>query len=111
MSNFIGVDVGTGSARAGVFSADGTLLASQKKDIAMWREGAGIAEQSSDDIWKAVCFCVRAAVKDAGLSGENIAGIGFDAACSMVVLDQEMNAISISASGDPAKNVIVWMDH
>ncbi|MEL6642236.1 MAG: FGGY family pentulose kinase, partial [Pseudomonadota bacterium] len=40
-----------------------------------------------------------------------IAGIGFDAACSMVVLDQEMNAMSISASGDPAKNVIVWMDH
>ena len=54
MSLFIGVDVGTGSARAGVFDAAGTLLASHKNDIRMWREAGDIAEQSSDDIWAAV---------------------------------------------------------
>ena len=46
MSLFIGVDVGTGSARAGVFDAKGTLLASHAEDIKMWRDG-DIAEQSS----------------------------------------------------------------
>jgi D-ribulokinase len=111
MSCFVGVDVGTGSARAGVFDKAGTLLASRKQDIQMWRDAGDIAEQSSDDIWQAVCACVRSAVADAGIGAEDVIGIGFDAACSMVVLDSEMRPLSISASGEVARNVIVWMDH
>ncbi|WP_299479268.1 FGGY-family carbohydrate kinase [uncultured Roseibium sp.] len=110
MSAFIGVDVGTGSARAGVFDANGALLASHARDIRMWRDG-DIAEQSSDDIWKAVCICVKTAVTEAGISPEDVAGIGFDAACSMVVLDRQMRPLSISSSGEAERNVIVWMDH
>ena len=60
---FIGVDVGTGSARAGVFDADGRLLASAKRPIALWRETGEIVEQSSADIWGAVAAAVRAAVE------------------------------------------------
>jgi D-ribulokinase len=110
MSHFVGVDVGTGSARAGVFDAAGTMLATRKQDIQMWRDGV-IAEQSSDDIWQAVCACVKGAMGDAGLSPSQISGVGFDAACSMAVLDRDMRPLSISASGDNARNVIVWMDH
>lgn len=111
MSYFVGVDVGTGSARAGVFDATGALLASHKQDILMWREGGDIAEQSSDDIWQAVCSCVRQAVTQAGVASDRVKGVGFDAACSLVVLDREMRPLSISESGDTARNVIVWMDH
>ena len=45
--HFIGIDVGTGSARAGVFDAQGALLGTGKADIAMHRPGGDIAEQSS----------------------------------------------------------------
>ena len=111
MTVFIGVDVGTGSARAGVFNGTGDLLASNKQDIKIWRAAGDIAEQSSDDIWKAVCNAVRAAVTQAGVSPDTVRGVGFDAACSMVVLDRNMAPLSVSASGAPERNVIVWMDH
>ena len=110
MTAFVGVDVGTGSARAGVFDAKGKLLASHAQDIQMWREGE-IAEQSSDDIWKAVCTCVKAAVTEAAVAPSSVMGIGFDAACSMVVLDRDLRPITISATGETTRNVIVWMDH
>lgn len=111
MSAVIGVDVGTGSARAGVFDLNGKLLASHKQDIQMWRDADDIAEQSSDDIWQAVCASVRSAVTQSGLDPQEVGGIGFDAACSMVVLDHEMQPLTVSASGEANRNVIVWMDH
>lgn len=111
MSYFIGIDVGTGSARAGVFDTHGAMMASHKHDIQMWRDAAEIAEQSSDNIWDAVCTCVKTSVQAAGIAADDVGGIGFDAACSMVVLGQDLRPISISASGETARNVIVWMDH
>ncbi|SNT76679.1 FGGY-family carbohydrate kinase [Paracoccus seriniphilus] len=108
---FLGVDVGTGSARAGIFGRDGTLLAHAKRDIAMFRDEGYIAEQSSEDIWQAVCHCVRQALTQGGVSPQAIAGIGFDATCSLVVLDRDHAPLTVSRSGDNTRNIIVWMDH
>ncbi len=48
----------------GVFDAAGVLaLPLRKPTSGLWREGVGdIAEQSSNDIWGAVCACVRDAL-------------------------------------------------
>ncbi len=108
---FIGVDVGTGSARAGVFSADGRLLGTARHDIRTWREGADIVEQSSDDIWAACAHAVRAAVAQAAVSADAVCGLSFDATCSLVLLDRRMRPLAASTSGDAARNIIVWMDH
>jgi D-ribulokinase len=109
--HFIGVDVGTGSARAGVFDGAGGMVASAKADIRLWREAGDIAEQSGNDIWSAVCACVRDAVAAAGISPRSVAGLGFDATCSLVVLGEGGKPIGIGASGDPERNIVVWMDH
>ena len=109
--HFIGVDVGTGSARAGVFDAAGTMLASAKTDIRLWREAGDIVEQSSNDIWRAVCSSVREAVAAAGVSPRSVAGLGFDATCSLVVLGEGGQPMAVGPSGDPERNIIVWMDH
>ncbi len=106
----IGVDVGTGSARAGVFDLAGRLLGTAKADITMWRNEASIVEQSSDQIWFAVCSAVRDAVKAAAIAPEAVSGIGFDATCSLVVLGEGGAPLPVSTD-DPQRNVIVWMDH
>src|ERR1700744_1076290 len=108
---FIGVDVGTGSARAGIFDETGNLLATAKHAIAVWREAGDIVEQSSSDIWAACAASVRAAMAEAGIRPEAVKGIGFDATCSLVVLDRNAKPLTVSPSGDDNRNVIVWMDH
>ena len=105
MSLFLGVDVGTGGARAGLFDASGDLKGTASEGFSTWREGDR-AEQSSADIWRAVGAAVRAACAEAGTS--DVAGMGFDAACSMAVLDPEGGPIPVG--NDPARDVIVWMD-
>ena len=55
----IGVDVGTGSARAGLFDLTGRMLASGKRDISLFREPGAMVEQSSTEIWAAVCAVAR----------------------------------------------------
>jgi D-ribulokinase len=108
---FIGVDVGTTSARAGVFDARGTLLATARHPIVVWHEPGDIVEQSSSDIWNGCVRAVRAAVEAGGLPPSAVGGIGFDATCSLVVLDHDAPPLAVGASGDPERNVIVWMDH
>ena len=108
---FIGVDVGTTSARAGLFDAGGTLLATARRPIALWREAGDIAEQSSEDIWQACAGAVRDALAEANVPPALVKGIGFDATSSLAVLDRAGKPLSVSLSGDPQRNVIVWMDH
>ncbi len=107
----VGVDVGTGSARAGVFDLTGRMLASGKHDITLFREAGSIVEQSSAEIWSAVCASVREAVARAGVAPERIAGIGFDATCSLVVLGKDGVSLPVGPSEDPKRDIIVWMDH
>jgi D-ribulokinase len=108
---FIGVDVGTSSARAGVFDEKGTLLATARHPITVWHEAGNVVEQSSSEIWAACVDSVRAAMAEAALPPSAIKGIGFDATCSLVVLDGNANPLTVNTSGDQRRNVIVWMDH
>jgi D-ribulokinase len=108
---YIGVDVGTLSARAGIFDSVGQLIASARRPIAIWREPGDIVEQSSDDIWGAVTSAVSEAVEASGLPPEAIRGMGFDATCSLVALDRNARPLSVSPTDASERDVIVWMDH
>ena len=107
----IGIDVGTGSARAGVFDATGRLLGVGKHPVTMWQEPGEIVEQSSDQIWQAVCSAVHEALRISAINPATVTGIGFDATCSLVAVGPDGSGVPVGPSGDPARNVIVWMDH
>nr|GMD77846.1 FGGY carbohydrate kinase domain-containing protein [Ipomoea batatas] len=143
-SVFLGVDVGSGSARAGtlfrlasdtcafscavdseccpqnsqlqeiasqgLFDEDGKLLGSASSPIQIWKSG-DFVEQSSTDIWLAVCTAVKAACSLANVTGNDVKGLGFAATCSLVAVDSDGEPVTVSWSGDARRNIIVWMDH
>ncbi|ELU07306.1 hypothetical protein CAPTEDRAFT_108026, partial [Capitella teleta] len=106
---FVGVDVGTGSVRAALVAADGTIISVATQDILVYSTAADFYEQSSEEIWQAVCECVQAVTDKVETS--RITGIAFDATCSLVVLDGNYHPVSVSPSGNFETNIIMWMDH
>ncbi len=111
MTAIIGIDVGTASARAGIFDLSGKMLGVASRNIQTWKTGADFVEQSSENIWLAICESVKAAMSSASLNAIDIKGLGFDATCSLVAIDADGQPVTVSPSGDDSRNIIVWMDH
>lgn len=108
--NIIGVDVGSGSVRAGIFNLR-AIPRPRDPEITLFRSAGNKVEQSSREIWQAVCYCIKTAVANAGVSPSSIAGIGFDATCSLVVIGDNDAPLAVGPSDDADRNIIVWMDH
>ncbi|XP_054732853.1 FGGY carbohydrate kinase domain-containing protein [Anastrepha obliqua] len=106
---FVGVDVGTGSARAALVNLKGTVLKQCVKPIKTWNPENDHYEQSSDDIWRSVCHCVKEVTSDADKA--KIRAISFDATCSLVVLGANGEALTVSNTSSNEQNIILWMDH
>lgn len=110
-SYVVAVDVGTGSARAGVFDRWGATLGRSSFPIEMNRTSALSAEHDSEDIWAAVRHAVTAARADAGIAADQVEAIGFDATCSLTVRDREGRPLPVSEGDDPRWDTIAWLDH
>ncbi|CAL5395511.1 unnamed protein product [Camellia sinensis] len=93
-----------------LFDENGKLLGSANSPIQIWKEGDCV-EQSSTDIWHAICAAVKSACSLANVAGKEVTGLGFAGTCSLVAVDSEGSPVSVSWSGDSRRNVIVWMDH
>ena len=107
----VAVDIGTGSARAGVFDRRGALLGRSEHPIAMRRPSVNHAEHDSEDIWRALCVAVKAACAAAGADASRVAALGVDATCSLVVRDGAGRPLAVSGGEDARWDTIVWLDH
>ncbi|KAI5820574.1 FGGY family of carbohydrate kinase [Pyronema omphalodes] len=111
---YMGVDVGTGSARVCLIDQSGVMVAVESKEIKTWNDKADFYEQSTEDIWASISYCSKTVIQRAAIDPALVKGIGFDATCSLVVLDEDTNE-PISVVGpdfkEKNKNVILWMDH
>lgn len=73
-----------------------------------------VYEQSTSNIWSSITTCVHNILKQANLTPEQIKGIGFDATCSLVVLDKQGLPQSVDEQSnyqDNNLNVMLWADH
>ena len=107
----VAVDIGTGSARAGVFDRNGVLFGRSEHPIAMRRPSADHAEHDSENIWQAVCTAVKAACAVAGVPPARVAALGIDATCSLVVRDTAGAPLAVSGGEEARWDTIVWLDH
>jgi nuclear pore complex protein Nup93 len=114
--HFIGIDVGTGSARACLIDSSGDIKALASEPIKLWQPQTGYYEQSTTDIWACICKCVSHVVHQSNIDPNTIKGIGFDATCSLTVFSEDtdepvtVTGPSFEDDGN-ARNVILWLDH
>ena len=59
MVYFLGVDVGTASVRVGLFTSTGKLIDTKSHKITIHNPAEDFFEQSSEEIWDAICLCIK----------------------------------------------------
>jgi ribulose kinase len=94
------------------------LLASQSHETKTWRDisDARIFEQSTTDIFDAICRCVQDVLRESGANKGDVKGIGFDATCSLAVIDTNGNPVCVSKGKGVCgeigeRNIVLWADH
>ncbi|KAL4656021.1 FGGY carbohydrate kinase domain-containing protein isoform X1 [Arapaima gigas] len=106
---YVGVDVGTASVRAALVTQDGSVRTTAEEPIHIWQPSPDHYVQSSTDIWDQCCLVVRRVTQ--GVEKSQVRGMGFDATCSLVVLDQHFQPVAVNQDGVQEQNVVMWMDH
>jgi L-ribulokinase len=105
MSIVAGVDFGTLSVRVSIVDSERGMLASAVAEYPLHRkrEDPEYATQSHDDHMRALAEATRAAVKQAGISGDQIEAIALDTTGSSVIpVDQNLQ---------PLGEYYLWCDH
>jgi L-ribulokinase len=100
-----GVDFGTLSVRVSVVDSERGMLASAVSEYPLHRkrEDPEYATQSHDDQMRALIAATRDAVKQAGISGDQIAAIALDTTGSSV--------IPVNKDMQPLGEYYLWCDH
>ncbi|KAK9979014.1 hypothetical protein ABG768_012461 [Culter alburnus] len=106
---YVAVDVGTASVRAALVTPDGRVKHTAEEPVVIWDPCAEHYEQSSEDIWSKCCRTVKRVTRDIDVAC--VRGVGFDATCSLVVLDRHFQPVAVNHTGIRERNVVMWMDH
>ena len=98
----IGVDVGTQSAKAALFDADGTCLAEAWETLPLHRRGPDEVDQDPDDFVRAAIRTIAACVEEAGCAPERVAAIG--------VSGQMAGVLGLGTDGAAVTPYDSWLD-
>jgi xylulokinase len=99
---FVGVDLGTGGARALVVDEGGQLLGTHAAEYPLSTPAPGFAEQDPREWRRAAAEAVRGAVARAGRSPDEVRAIG--------LAGQMHSAVFLDAAGEPLRPAILWCD-
>ncbi|PRD42508.1 ribulokinase [Phyllobacterium phragmitis] len=105
MSHLLAIDVGTLSARAGLFDLEGRLLAAASASFELLTPAEHHAVYRMDDIWQAVCHASTECLAQHPELAPSVAGLAFDATSSLYI--EAEGGAPLDGGGD----VMCWMDH
>ncbi len=95
MENYlIGLDYGTGGAKATIIDTHGKELAYAFEEYPILTPHPGWSEHDPLNYWQAACRMIRKILKDSGVSPENVKGIAVSSALpSLVMVDRNANPV------------------
>jgi glycerol kinase len=104
MSSYIvAIDQGTTSTRSIVFDAELNVIASAQQEFTQHYPQSGWVEHDPLDLLNTTVDTFKSALQKAGISTEQVAGIG-------ITNQRETVVIWDKHSGEPVYNAIVWQD-
>ncbi|MFV0319746.1 MAG: glycerol kinase GlpK [Microbacterium sp.] len=99
----LALDQGTTSTRAIVFGAHGRIVGTAQREHEQIFPRAGWVEHDPVEIWTNTEWVLSSAMARAGLSGDDIAGLG-------ITNQRETAIVWDRRTGHPVHNAIVWQD-
>ncbi|MDA0813786.1 MAG: FGGY family carbohydrate kinase [Verrucomicrobia bacterium] len=91
----LGIDIGTQSVKAALFSEDGKVLASATRASRHYKPAPGIVEEDPEFQLLSVCETIRECLANSGVKSSDIAGLGIDGQMAGVIgIGQDGKAIT-----------------
>jgi len=102
MAYLLGLDVSTTGAKALLIDEQGNVLTSATAEYPLYTPRPLWSEQMPSDWWRGVCTSIQATLARAGLTGDDISGVGLTGQMhGLVLLDQ---------GGQVLRPAILWND-
>ncbi|MBZ0188139.1 MAG: hypothetical protein K8F91_17960 [Candidatus Obscuribacterales bacterium] len=97
----LSIDQGTTSCRAIVFDCNGSVLSTGQKEFTQHFPKPGWVEHDASEILDTQIFCIKEAIKEAGIDGDEIAAVG-------ITNQRETTVVWDKQTRKPVGNAIVW---
>jgi xylulokinase len=102
MQAFLGIDLGTSSAKALLLRKDGVVLGTCGDEYPIIIPSVGCAEQDPSSWWFAVTGAVRRLLAETGIATRDIAAVGLSG--------QMHGMVPLDKAGEVVRHAIIWAD-
>jgi gluconokinase len=99
----LGVDLGTTSTKAVLFTKNGTVVAHHTVEYPLFTPTPSTAEQNPAEIYQAVLTTIQETIRKSAIAPKDLLCVSFSAAMHSV--------IAVDAYGTPLTNCITWADN
>jgi len=103
MSILLGIDAGTTSVKAGLFSPDGSCLGVARREYQLATPAADRAELDPEIYWRSCIDVVREVLRQSGVTSDQVK--------ALAVSSQGETLITVDGEGQVIYPAIVWLDN